>query len=92
MKDLNKEIRKVIRESLGKEPRNSGTKKNLEEAYVTQAKKFDLTTELLSEKNKQTIARCGAPRGGIKKGRKTICRTASKWISKISSPIFLPKK
>jgi len=53
MKDLNKEIRKVIRESLGKKPRNSETKKNLEEAYVTQAKKFDLTTELLSEKSKK---------------------------------------
>jgi len=53
MKDLDKEIRKAIRESLGKGTRNSGAKKGLEEAYVTQAKKFDLTTELLSEKNKK---------------------------------------
>ena len=52
MKDFDKEIRNVIRESLGKNRGTTDNKKNLEEAYVTQAKKFDLTTEFLSEKNK----------------------------------------
>ena len=53
MKDFDKEIRKVIRESLGKNTGNTNSKKNLDESYVTQAKKFVLTTELLSEKNKK---------------------------------------
>jgi Fe-Mn family superoxide dismutase len=53
MKDFDKEIRKVIRESLGKNTGNTNSKKNLDESYVTQAKKFALTTELLSEKNKK---------------------------------------
>lgn len=39
-----KELRKIISESLGK--------KSLNEAYVTQVKKYELTTELLSEKAK----------------------------------------
>ena len=50
MKDFDKEIRNVIRESLGKNTGNTNSKKNLDESYVTQAKKFALTTELLSEK------------------------------------------
>ena len=53
MKDFDKEIRNVIRESLGKKADTVINKKNLDESYVTQAKKFDLTTELLSEKNKK---------------------------------------
>jgi len=53
MKDFDKEIRNVIRESLGKNTGNTNSKKNLDESYVTQAKKFALTTELLSEKNKK---------------------------------------
>ena len=43
MSDIKKDLKKVIRESL------EGV---LEEAYVTQAKKFDLKTESLSEKVK----------------------------------------
>ena len=39
-----KELRKIISESLGK--------KKLDEAYVTQSKKYELSTELLSEKTK----------------------------------------
>jgi len=53
MKDFDKEIRNVIRESLGKNRGTTDNKTSLEEAYVTQAKKFDLTTEFLSEKNKK---------------------------------------
>ena len=53
MTDFDKEIRKVIREAFGKSTNITTIKKNLDEAYVTQAKKFDLTTELLSEKNKR---------------------------------------
>ena len=43
MKDLKKEIVSEIRKSFGG---------NLDEAYVTQAKKYELSTELLSEKTK----------------------------------------
>ena len=39
-----KELRKIISDSLGK--------KKLSEAYVTQSKKYELSTELLSEKSK----------------------------------------
>ena len=53
MTDFDKEIRKAIRESFGKNTNITTIKKNLDEAYVTQAKKFNLTTELLSEKNKE---------------------------------------
>ena len=53
MTDFDKAIRKAIRESFGKNTNINTIKKNLDEAYVTQAKKFNLTTELLSEKNKK---------------------------------------
>ena len=53
MTDFDKEIRKAIRESFGKNTSITNVKKNLDEAYVTQAKKFNLSTELLSEKNKK---------------------------------------
>jgi Fe-Mn family superoxide dismutase len=46
--DLNEEVIESIREGLGLPP-----KSKLEEAYVTQAKKFNLSTELLSTKAKQ---------------------------------------
>jgi len=39
-----KELRKIISDSLGK--------KKIDEAYVTQSKKYELSTELLSEKSK----------------------------------------
>lgn len=42
---------KTIRESLGLPPKEE--KKKIDEAYVTQAKKFNLPTELLSSKNKK---------------------------------------
>jgi len=45
MKDLKKEIVSEIKKSLGD---------NLDEAYVTQAKKYELSTELLSEKTKNS--------------------------------------
>ena len=45
MKDLNKEIMSEIKRSLGD---------NLDEAYVAQAKKYELSTELLSEKTKNS--------------------------------------
>ena len=45
MKDLNKEIMSEIKRSLGD---------NLDEAYVAQAKKYELSTELLSEKTKSS--------------------------------------
>ena len=38
-----KELRKIISDSLGK--------KKIDEAYVTQSKKYELSTELLSEKS-----------------------------------------
>jgi Fe-Mn family superoxide dismutase len=44
---------KTIRESLGLPTKEERTEKALHEAYVTQAKKFDLRTELLSNKNKR---------------------------------------
>jgi len=45
MKDLRKEILSEIKRSLGD---------NLDEAYVTQAKKYELATELLSDKTKDS--------------------------------------
>ncbi len=45
--NLNEDIIKAIREGLGL------PKEKLKEAYVTQAKKFNLSTELLSNKTKQ---------------------------------------
>ena len=42
-----KTLKQIIQEELGL------TKKPLKESYVTQAKKYDLPTELLSDKNKQ---------------------------------------
>ena len=51
MSDIEKKIREAVRKSLGKNARSS-KEDEVNEAYVTQAKKFDLTTELLSEKNK----------------------------------------
>jgi len=47
------ELRKSIRESLGLPTREEKEEQALTEAYVTQAKKFDLRTELLSDKNKR---------------------------------------
>ena len=44
---------KTIRKSLGLPSREEKKEKALQEAYVTQAKKFDLRTELLSNKNKR---------------------------------------
>jgi len=44
---------KTIRKSLGLPSREEKEEKVLQEAYVTQAKKFDLRTELLSNKNKR---------------------------------------
>ena len=42
-----KTLKQIIQEELGM------AKKPLRESYVTQAKKYSLTTELLSDKNKQ---------------------------------------
>ena len=47
------ELRKTIRESLGLPTKEEKKEQALTEAYVTQAKKFDLRTELLSNKNKR---------------------------------------
>jgi len=44
---------KTIRKSLGLPSREEKKEQALQEAYVTQAKKFDLRTELLSNKNKR---------------------------------------
>ena len=47
------ELVKSIRESLGLSSREEKKERKLQEAYATQAKKFDLRTELLSNKNKR---------------------------------------
>jgi Fe-Mn family superoxide dismutase len=47
------ELIKSIRKSLGLPSREEKAERKLNEAYVTQAKKFDLKTELLSNKNKR---------------------------------------
>lgn len=47
------ELRKTIRKSLGLPTKEEKEEQTLTEAYVTQAKKFDLRTELLSNKNKR---------------------------------------
>tara|TARA_B100001123_G_scaffold395251_3_gene476686 strand:- start:4318 stop:5022 length:705 start_codon:yes stop_codon:yes gene_type:complete len=53
MSDLDSEIRSAIRDSLGL-PKNVPMKKDaVNEAYVTQAKKFNLPTEFLSDKSKR---------------------------------------
>lgn len=48
-----KELRDSIRKSLGLSSREEKEEQRLHEAYSTQAKKFDLRTELLSNKNKR---------------------------------------
>ena len=48
-----KELVSSIRKSLGLKTPEEKQEKILQEAYVTQAKKFDLRTELLSNKNKR---------------------------------------
>ena len=47
------ELIKSIRKSLGLSSREEKEERKLQEAYATQAKKFDLRTELLSNKNKR---------------------------------------
>jgi len=49
------QIKRIIRDSLGlkKHDEKSKVKKKLTEAYVTQAKTYNLSTELLSDKNKR---------------------------------------
>jgi Fe-Mn family superoxide dismutase len=47
-----KELVRTIREDLGLSPTGTKKEQSLNEAYVTQSKKFDLRTELLSNKNK----------------------------------------
>ena len=53
MSDFDSEIRDAIRESFGFSRSTDGSGEALDEAYVTQAKKFSLPTEFLSDKNKQ---------------------------------------
>ena len=45
------ELKKVIRKSLGLKNKKLSSNDKLHETYVTQAKKFNLTTEFLSEKS-----------------------------------------
>ena len=53
MANFESEIRNTIRESLGLSSRSESKRGILKEAYVTQAKKFNMPTEFLSEKNKR---------------------------------------